>query len=137
MIEVAARLVAVTAGLVLAGGSAGVAQPGFPLPPEAPARMPSATTLPNYRSNPPLGPEAPLSAPPKAELPLIHGQLGPEVALPTPPAATLPSFGHYGLPRASPSGRPANKAVLVPNGNGTSTMVNPDGTVTIIPTPPR
>jgi len=62
LIEVAARLVAVTAGLVLAGGSAGVAQHGFPLPPEAPARMPSATTLPNYRSNPPLGPEAPLSA---------------------------------------------------------------------------
>ncbi len=127
--------------LILAGSlcsSASLAQSSFPLPPEPPAKMPPATTLPSYRSHPPLGAEAPPPVPPSAQLPTMRGRdLGPESALPHPPATTLPTFRQEAYPQAIPSERPAGKAIMVPNGNGTSTIINPDGTVTTVPTPPR
>ena len=133
----AASCLVVFAGLiVLAGGPAAFAQAGFPLPPEPPAKIPSATTLPNYRSHSPLGAEAPPPAVPSTQLPTMRGgNLGPESALPRPPTSTLPSFRQEAYPQASPPGRPAGRAVMVPNGNGTSTIINPDGTVTTVPTP--
>jgi hypothetical protein len=127
------------AGLIaLAGGSSGFAQTGFPLPPEPPAKIPSATTLPNYRSHPSLGAEAPPPVSPSTRLPSMRGgDLGSESALPHPPTATLPSFRQEAYPQAIPPERPAGRAVMVPNGNGTSSIINPDGTVTTVPTPPR
>lgn len=131
-------LIAVAGLLALAGGGAGFAQTGFPLPPEPPAKIPSATTLPNYRSHPPLGAEPPAPVPSGTRLPSMRGRdLGPESALPRPPTATLPSFRQEAYPQAIPPKRPAGQAIMVPNGNGTSAIVNPDGTVTTVPTPPR
>jgi len=125
------------AGLLALAGVPAAAQPSFPLPPEPPAKIPSATTLPSYRSRS-LGPEAPAPASPSAQLPSMRGgNLGPESALPRPPTSTLPSFRQEAYPQPMPSERPAGRAVMVPNGNGTSTIINPDGSVTTVPTPPR
>ena len=125
------------AGLIaFAGGSPSFAQTGFPLPPEPPAKIPPATTLPNYRSHPPLGAEAPPPMPSGTQLPSMRGgELGPESALPHPPTTTLPSFRQEAYPQASPPERPAGKTIMVPNGNGTSSIINPDGTITTVPTP--
>jgi hypothetical protein len=132
------RLIAAVGLLALAGGSTGSAQSSFPLPPEPPAKIPSATTLPSFRSHPPLGPEAPPPTAPGTQLPSMRGgDLGPESALPRPPTTSLPSFRQEAYPRPIPSERPAGRALMVPNGNGTSTLINPDGTVTTVPTPPR
>jgi len=65
------------------------------------------------------------------------GDPGPESALPHPPTATLPSFRQEAYPQAISPKRPAGQAIMVPNGNGTSSIINPDGTVTTVPTPPR
>jgi hypothetical protein len=132
------RLTAAAGLLVLAAGSPGFAQSSFPLPPEPPAKMPSATTLPSFRSHPPLGPEAPPPTAPGTQLPSMRGgELGPESALPRPPTTNLPSFRQETYPQAVPPERPRGRTIMVPNGNGTSTLINPDGTVTTVPTPPR
>ena len=131
----AQRNLIAAAGLLVLAGAAAAAQPSFPLPPEPPAKIPSATTLPSYRSHS-LGPEAPAPASPSAQLPSMRGgNLGPESALPRPPTTTLPSFRQEAYPQPVPPQRPPGRAVMVPNGNGTSTIINPDGTVTTVPTP--
>jgi hypothetical protein len=133
----AARGVALAGLIALAGGPA-LAQAGFPLPPEPPAKIPSATTLPSYRSHPSLGAEPPPPASPSTQLPSMRdGDLGPESALPRPSTTTLPTFRQEAYPQAIPPERPAGRPVMVPNGNGTSTIINPDGSVTTVPTPPR
>lgn len=135
---VASCMIAAAGLIALAGSSPSFAQSKFPLPPEPPAKIPAPTTLPNYRSHPPLGAEAPPPMPSGTQLPSMRGgDLGPESALPHPPTATLPSFRQEAYPQPIPSERPAGRAIMVPNGNGTSTIVNPDGTVTTVPTPPR
>ncbi len=103
----APRLIAAAGLLAMVGGPAGFAQTGFPLPSEPPAKIPSATTLPSYRTHPSLGPEAPMPAPPGAALPSMRGSgLGPESALPRPPTATLPSFRQERLPATDPARAP-------------------------------
>jgi hypothetical protein len=64
-------------------------------------------------ANTPLGGAAPLNG------------LPPGIRQPRPaPAATpVPSTG------------PASQGILVPNGNGTSTLIKPDGSVSTVPTP--
>ena len=57
------------------------------------------------------------------------------------PVPGVPSRGAAPIPQVpvpSPTGaahNPYGKGILVPNGNGTSTLVAPDGSVTTVPTP--
>jgi hypothetical protein len=75
------------------------------LPPEPPAPMPSATTLPTYRNLPLPPPEAPAEIPAASTLPSMRGdRLGAEAPAPLPPATTLPSF-RAPAPNQGTSGR--------------------------------
>jgi hypothetical protein len=88
--RVSVRLAA--AGLTIIAGFAPVhAQM---LPPEPPAPIPPATTLPSYRSLPLPPPEPPAPMPPATTLPSMRGDksLGAEPPVIMPPASTLPSF---------------------------------------------
>jgi hypothetical protein len=38
-------------------------------------------------------------------------------------------------PSSTPSSAPPSNGILIPNGNGTSTLIHPDGTMTTVPTP--
>jgi hypothetical protein len=52
-----------------------------------------------------------------------------------PPAGTLPRFRQSGSMESAPE-TPGTKAdITVPNGNGTSTIIHPDGTMQTVPTP--
>ena len=62
-----------------------------------------------------IGPEAPMSQPPASRMPTIAAQPGPPPAAKTNPAA--------------------GQSIMVPNGNGTTTIIHTDGTVETIPTP--
>ncbi|MBS0561603.1 MAG: hypothetical protein JSR21_16260 [Proteobacteria bacterium] len=74
---------------------------------EAPAPMPSATTMPTIQQNKPL----------------------------TYPTTPLPSVTTGGGPGYSTITSPQGQSIVVPNGNGTSTIIHPDGTVETVPTP--
>jgi hypothetical protein len=50
-----------------------------------------------------------------------------------PPTSTLPSY-YMGVRPPSDAQKKPNAPVAVPNGNGTSTIINPDGSVSIVPT---
>ena len=61
--------------------------------------------------------------------------LPPEAPLPQPPAATLPSYLVHGAGVAPRTGQSGGSTLVVPNGNGTSTIIHPDGSVETVPTP--
>ncbi len=68
------------------------------------------------------------------------GGLGAEAPMPAPRASQMPSIGPkagtaYGAPTASSASSSAGQSITVPNGNGTSTVIHPDGTTETIPTP--
>ncbi|MFL5282597.1 MAG: hypothetical protein ACJ8AW_16825 [Rhodopila sp.] len=88
--SISVRLAA--AGLVIIAGFAPVC--AQMLPPEPPAPMSPATTLPSYRSLPLPPPEAPAPMPLASTLPSMRGDnaLGAEPPVIMPPASTLPSF---------------------------------------------
>jgi hypothetical protein len=58
--------------------------------------------------------------------------LGAEAPMPAPKAAQMPSIGP-GVPASATTS--ANQSITVPNGNGTSTIIHPDGTTETVPTP--
>jgi hypothetical protein len=88
--------------------------------------------------------------------PIPPGGLGPEAPMPTPKASTMPSIGPA-LPKLPPTYQTpagpavttgggagysttttpgsAGQSIVVPNGNGTSTIIHADGTVETVPTP--
>jgi hypothetical protein len=79
--------------LVIAGALSAAPAEAQSLPPEPPAPMPPATTLPTYRSLPLPPPEAAAEIPAASTLPSMRGdRLGAEAPAPLPPATTLPSF---------------------------------------------
>jgi hypothetical protein len=122
-------------GTVFLGGPSSLLAQPTQLPPEPPAPMPEATTLPSYRGRPALGAEAPAKIPPATTLPSARRRtLGPEPPAPIPPAGTLPSY-YRGIPSQPSPPRAAGRPVMVPNGNGTSTIIGPDGTMRTVPTP--
>jgi hypothetical protein len=77
---------------------------------------------------------------------VLNGPLtpsGPPVASPqgaiihTPEGNAVNTNNPSGIPQTNPA-NPGDKSlgITVPNGNGTSTVIAPDGTITTIPTPP-
>lgn len=91
--------------------------------------MPSAPT-PSFLTQPAVGYGA---APPAVP---SHG-LGAEAPMPVPAASRMPTIAAQpGVPSAA-SAKPgaAGQSIMVPNGNGTTTIIHSDGTVETIPTP--
>ena len=119
------------------GSWACLAQTRTGLLPEPPSPIPPAATLPSFRSQPGLGPEAPAATPPASTLPTYRGQtgVGAEAHASMPPARALPRFRQSGSTESVPATPGTNADIVVPNGNGTSTIVHPDGTVQTVPTP--
>ena len=79
--------------LIIAGALGGAPAEAQSLPPEPPAAMPPATTLPTYRTLPLPRAEAPAEIPAASTLPSMRGErLGAEAPAPMPSATTLPSF---------------------------------------------
>jgi hypothetical protein len=77
--------------------------------------------------NGPLGPTGP-----------VPGVASPQGQVtPTPEGNAVNTGNPNGLGQANPA-NPGDKSlgITVPNGNGTSTVIAPDGTITTIPTPP-
>ncbi len=108
-------------------------QPGT----QAPAPLP----IPHHGSSTPPGPQPPLKAPAPGTPPAqfrTPGPTGPS----SPPVINTPSGplinnGPVGAPggpstATNPEG---GTDIVVPNGNGTSTVISPDGSTRIIPTP--
>ncbi len=127
------------------GPEPGNVWPG-PVPPE-----PTLRDL--ERSNQPLG-GPPGAVPPGTASPsgvaAPGGQTpaapGAGTVVPPPTRQPRPPAGASATPPAAPAPRPgagtgksgvtpANGSIVVPNGNGTSTVIGPDGSITTIPTP--
>jgi hypothetical protein len=123
-------------------------------------QLPPVTPEPGNVWPGPIPPEPTLSDLEKDTTPL-GGQVSPDTTNPQTPAAPdhrqpRPAPGGVStlLPPSSPpgtgsavgpsraqgrvdpaSGQGRNGAIVVPNGNGTSTIINPDGSITTVPTP--
>jgi hypothetical protein len=104
------------------GPEPGNVWPG-PVPPE-----PTLSDL--EKSNQPLGGSAPANPPPGGEPPPPTRQPRPAAA---PGGAARPSSTTGG--GASSTAKPGGGSIVVPNGNGTSTVIGPDGSISTVPTP--
>ncbi len=103
---------------------------------ETPGQLPPPRPIPRGSSTPPGAPEAVPAAP-----------ASPPAPPPTLPPATSPTTKFYPTPGGPAVGTDTGNGVrtyttptggsgiVVPNGNGTSTLIGPDGTVTTVPTP--
>ena len=90
-----------------------------------------ATSAAPLRSEPgDVWPRAMPAVPTLSDLQKQTGGIG---AGPAPNAATMPP-GMYAAPAGAPGLNPKG-AVMIPNGNGTSTLILPDGSVKTVPTP--
>jgi hypothetical protein len=70
------------------------------------------------------------------------GLVGPEIQTPNGPSVDVTGGdqrvrGYRHLQTPPPNSKPApdGKGIMVPNGNGTSTLIGPDGSVSTVPTP--
>lgn len=116
-------------------------QRGFP-PAVAPGERPG---LPAHRQPRPLGSSTPSGSPPAAAPALppsgVLPPAPPTAQAPKPPGGVVqtpegPAVDTGGTNSYRQLNTPRGPgAIVVPNGNGTSTVVNPDGTVQTIPTP--
>jgi hypothetical protein len=72
-------------------------------------------------------------APPR----IPSGGLGAEAPMPMPSASKMPTISaRPGVPSsAGTASGGAGQSIMVPNGNGTTTIIHPDGTIETIPTP--
>jgi hypothetical protein len=61
--------------------------------------------------------------------------LGAEAPMATPKASRMPSIGPGVPPSVSASAPASGQSIMVPNGNGTTTIIHPDGTIETVPTP--
>jgi hypothetical protein len=109
-------------------------------------QLPPVTPEPGNVWPGPVPPEPTLSDLEKDTTPL-GGKVSPDTTSPQTPAApdhrqprptlggvsTLPPSLPPGTGPAGGAGR--NGAIVVPNGNGTSTIITPDGSITTVPTP--
>ena len=64
----------------------------------------------------------------------VPGVSTPSPTVTTPSGPQVPATSSGGVQTIPPSGGQSG-GILVPNGNGTSTLISPNGTVTTIPTP--
>ncbi len=107
---------------MLRGTPSADTSPITPMPPARAMITPLTAPAVGYGANPPavpsggLGAEAPMRTPAASRMPTIAAQPG------LPPS-----------PKAGPAA--AGQSIVVPNGNGTSTIIHPDGTVETVPTP--
>jgi hypothetical protein len=92
-----------------------------------PGPLPPPTTLQDLERESPTGAEAPTKGSPL-------GRSGTALTAPLPngtPGAPTPQ----GNTAASPGQAAPDQRIIVPNGNGTSTVIYPDGRIETIPTP--
>jgi hypothetical protein len=86
-----------------------------------PGPLPPPTTLQDLERQSPTGSEAPTRGSPL-------NRSGASLSAPLP-------NGTQGGPATPPGQPPADQRIIVPNGNGTSTVIYPDGRIETIPTP--
>ena len=55
----------------------------------------------------------------------------------SPARTSAPAAGQGTGTGAAPAAPPVDRRIIVPNGNGTSTVIHPDGRIETIPTPPQ
>jgi hypothetical protein len=110
------------------------ATPGAPQTPRGSGTPPPATgyggTLPSIPGGG-LGPEAPMAMPKATTMPGIQPSKPPT----TYPTSPMPSTTTGSFPGYNTVTTPQGQSIVVPNGNGTSTIIHPDGTVETVPTP--
>jgi hypothetical protein len=94
-----------------------------------PGPLPPPTTLQDLERESPTGTEAPVPGSP------LSRAGGASLGAPLPKGT--PGAPNAGAPAGSPSGagQPPDQRIIVPNGNGTSTVIYPDGRIETIPTP--
>jgi hypothetical protein len=101
-----------------------------------PGPLPPPTTLQDLEKASPTGVEAPVPGSPLSRgaltAPLPHG--APNGARPGTPGSA-PQGGSPGPSQAAPGQPQTDQRIIVPNGNGTSTVIYPDGRIETIPTP--
>lgn len=78
------------------------------------------------------GPQGPVASPPRG--PVASGPQGLIVQTPSGPSVDVGGGGTGRGYRQLQSPTPAGSGILVPNGNGTSTLINPDGSIQTVPT---
>jgi hypothetical protein len=100
-----------------------------------PGPLPPPTTLQDLERQSPTGVEAPVPGSPLSRAgrsltaPLPNGAPGGAAG------ATPSTGGATTAPGAAPGQPPTDQRIIVPNGNGTSTVIYPDGRIETIPTP--
>jgi hypothetical protein len=88
-------------------------------------------------SSPPqpgLGAEPPAQTPRPSTIPTIRPSAGAAPSYQTPAGTAVPTGGGPGYTTTTTPGS-AGQSIVVPNGNGTSTIIHSDGTVETVPTP--
>jgi hypothetical protein len=96
-----------------------------------PGPLPPPTTLQDLERESPTGVEAPVRGSPLS-------RAGTSLTAPLPNGTPGSPAAHGGAPAATPAtpGQPpTDQRIIVPNGNGTSTVIYPDGRIETIPTP--
>jgi hypothetical protein len=95
-----------------------------------PGPLPPPTTLQDLERESPTGVEAPVPGSPL-------NRSGSSLTAPLPKGAPGAPSPQGGSPAGAPSGpgQPPDQRIIVPNGNGTSTVIYPDGRIETIPTP--
>jgi hypothetical protein len=116
----------------------GNAQPMVPPPPDTTPYLPDhrqprrGSSTPPGSNRPPLPPE--LQIPPQPQPPVSSVPPSPRAGQPM-QTRTGPGVTSGGTSGYQTLTTPQGQAIVVPNGNGTSTVIHPDGTVETIPTP--
>ena len=82
-----------------------------------------------------LGPEAPMPMPNAAVMPTIHQPTNNPPASYQTPAGTAVTTGSRPAYNTVTNPGGGGNSIVVPNGNGTSTIIHADGTVETVPTP--
>ncbi|HTR16437.1 MAG TPA: hypothetical protein VMI52_05310 [Acetobacteraceae bacterium] len=109
---------------------------GFRLPPESAMPPMPGLEMKQGAPTPNAGPSLPrdLQVPPPVVTPPV-----PEAPVPPPSAYAPPAMPKAGLETGGKSrtqgGAIPKGSIVIPNGNGTSTVIGPDGSITTIPTP--
>lgn len=118
--------------------------PAFP-PPQSTPNLPAhreprpgrqGSSTPPGSNQPGLAPLPGVPPVPRAQAPRALPQPRPGQTVPTPGGPATVTGGNGGFRTTTPPGGVGGgQGVLIPNGNGTSTLIGPDGSVTTVPTP--
>ncbi len=105
-------------------------QPNVPPNQKPGSSTPPPSNMPNFPALPPL-PSRPTPNPPV--LPPTPNTTGPAQVYQAPSGPAVPSTGTSGYKTLNTPG--GGSAIVVPNGNGTSTIIYSDGRIETVPTP--